>query len=180
MRYKRCGILLVLIVLMGALMVSCKENGEDDSEGTPKSGVEKNYGVSYQADIVNIGEDGNVDSNEFHAEDVVPSKEEVKENLEKLGFTIEETDRVLDSDIVAEQISAVDENAFCMISYGLDLDTAKSAFSIYEKHYSEEQYYILAQNEKFVYCVSDKKTFDAAGFKSLANSGIQYINHEKE
>lgn len=161
-------------------MVSCKKKGKDSNEDAPKSGVEKNYGVSYLSDTVNLGEDGKVDGNEFHAEDVVPSKEELKAKLKKLGFTIEETDKVLDSDIAAEQISAVDGDKFCVISYGLDSDAAKNVFAIYEKQYSEDQYYILAQNEKFVYCVSDKKTFDAAGFKSLANSGTQYINHDKE
>ena len=161
-------------------MVSCKEKGADNQGDTPKSGVEKNYGDSYQSGTVNIGGDGEGDGTEFHAEDVVPSKEELKENLGKLGFAIEETDKVLDSDIAAEQISAVDGDKFCVISYGLDSDAAKNVFAIYEKQYSEDQYYILAQNEKFVYCVSDKKTFDAAGFKSLANSGTQYINHDKE
>ena len=116
MSFKRCGVLLVLILLVGVLMVSCQKKGKDNNEDTPKSGVEKNYGTSYQSGTVNIGEDGKVDGNDFHAEDVVPSKEELKENLEKLGFTIEETDKVLDSDIAAEQMSAVDGNAFCIIS----------------------------------------------------------------
>jgi hypothetical protein len=35
----------------------------------------------------------------------------------------------------------------------------------------------MAMNGTFVYCISDKKVFKDAGFKSLANNGIQYINY---
>ncbi len=38
----------------------------------------------------------------------------------------------------------------------------------------------MAQNDKFIYCISDTETFDIAGFESLYNVGIQYINHDKE
>jgi hypothetical protein len=39
-----------------------------------------------------------------------------------------------------------------------------------------DDFYILARNGNYVYCVSDKQTFSKAGFTSTDNVGTQIIH----
>ncbi len=75
-------------------------------------------------------------------------------------------------------ISAKKGNSFCVITYRLDQTEADKVFELYEKKFIEDDYYIMAKNGTFVYCISDDASFRDAGFNELANSGIQYINHD--
>jgi hypothetical protein len=70
------------------------------------------------------------------------------------------------------------ENSFCVITYCLDQAEAEKVFAIYEKKFSEEDCYLMAQNGAFVYCMSDDRSFRDAGFSGLANSGTLIINHD--
>lgn len=81
MSIKRIAVLLVCVLVVGILLVSCKKKANNAEENVT-SGVEKNYGDSYQSKDYNIGEDAN--ENEFNAQDVVPSIEKLKANLEKM------------------------------------------------------------------------------------------------
>ncbi len=52
------------------------------------------------------------------------------------------------------------------ICYGLTEDQAKELF---------EEYYLIAQNEGYLYAVSDEKTFETAGFETFETNGILFI-----
>ena len=107
-------------------------------------------------------------------EDVVPAEDVLIANLEKKGYTIEKFDTALNSDIPASRVLAKKGKSFIDICYGLDATNANEVFSDYKDVYLDTDYYILAQNGYFEYCVSDKKTVKRSGFNGTANVGVQY------
>jgi len=155
-----------VIALIAIIVITVKViNKEGRKERT-----ERNYGISHIE--TNITSDGVISTK---PEEAVPQKEQLLQNLGKKGYNIEYFDTVFDSDISCYRILATKGNDFIDICYDLTDENAEQAFREYEKKY--EEYYLMAMNGTFVYCISDKKVFKDAGFKSLANNGIQYINH---
>lgn len=179
MNNKSYGYVVVTVLIVGIIVFFIvRGNNKEENIEAIKSGVEKNYGVSYQVGEVNVNKDGTIDSSGINVTDIVPDKETLIGNLKDQGFEVEITDAVFTSDIKAEQIYASKGEVFCSITYGLNETDAEAVFLLYEKKYPEEDYYIMAKNETFVYCISDYDTFIKSGFKGLTNSGTQYINHE--
>ncbi len=107
-------------------------------------------------------------------EDVVPDEAVLIANLEKKGYSIETFDVALNSNIPANRVLAKKGKSFIDICYGLDATNVNDVFSEYKDVYWDTDYYILAQNGYYVYCVSDKKTIKRSGFNGTANIGIQY------
>ena len=152
---------LIAIIITSVIIIK-----KDDR----KEKIERNYGISHiETKITSNGIE------ETKPEDAVPQKEQIIKNLEDKGYDIEYYDTVFDSDISCYRIYATKNNEFIDICYDLTEENAETAFYEYEKKY--DKYYLMAMNGTFVYCISDKKVFKDAGFKSLANNGIQYINH---
>ncbi len=151
-------LILTLLILTGCELLKKPKN------------LEKNYGHSYGE--ISIGSDS---SQEFSAEDVVPTKAELIANLESAGFSIAKYNQAPDSDIAAERIYAVNEKEghYIDICYGITIEQAKEIFEEYESIHSD--YYLLAQNGPYFYAVSDAKTFELAGFESLETDGILFI-----
>lgn len=121
------------------------------------------------------GELEEVNINEVGAAGVVPAKAELIENLSGSGYEISEYDDIYGLDADGERVYAEKGRKYIDICYGLGADEAEDVFGEFEDRYENENYYILAKNERFVYCVSDKQTFKKSGFKSTANNGVQYI-----
>lgn len=107
-------------------------------------------------------------------EDVVPDEAVLIANLEKKGYSIETFDVALNSDIPASRVLAKKGKSFIDICYGLDATNVNDVFSEYKDVYFDTNYYILAQNGYYVYCISDKKTLKRSGFNGTANIGVQY------
>ena len=161
-------IAVAIVTFIAIIFVSVYEIKKGDRKGN----VERNYGIAHtETKITSNGVE------ETKPEDAVPQKEQLLQNLEDKGYDIEYYDTVFDSDIPCYRIYATKDNEFIDICYGLTEENAETAFYEYEKRY--DKYYLMAMNGTFVYCISDKKVFKDAGFKSLANNGIQYINHGK-
>ncbi|CUH93061.1 hypothetical protein [Herbinix luporum] len=157
---------VVVVAFIAIIFVAVNVIKKDDR----KENIERNYGISHiETKITSNGVE------ETKPEDAVPQKEQLLQNLEDKGYDIEYYDTVFDSDIPCYRIYATKDNEFIDICYGLTEENAETAFYEYEKRY--DKYYLMAMNGTFVYCISDKKVFKDAGFKSLANNGIQYINH---
>ena len=122
-------------------------------------------------------EDDNSDiSFSILSDDVVPKKDTLIHNLKEAGYTITEYSSIDGSSLVIDRVIAEKENKFIDITYGLSSEDSGDIFSLYCDLYEDSDYYILALNLDFVYCVTDKKTFSKAGFTSTSNIGIQYIN----
>ncbi|HOQ06790.1 MAG TPA: hypothetical protein PLP87_03140 [Clostridiales bacterium] len=164
---KRIVIVPVAVVAFIAIIfVSAKVIKKDDRI----ENIERNYGISHtETKITSNGFE------ETKPEDAVPQKEQLLQNLEDRGYDIEYYDTVFDSDISCYRIYATKDNEFIDICYDLTEENAEKAFYKYENKY--DKYYLMAMNGTFVYCISDRKVFEDAGFRSLANNGIQYINH---
>ncbi|NLU51618.1 MAG: hypothetical protein GXX10_01965 [Clostridiaceae bacterium] len=159
---------VVIVAFIAIIIVSLQVIKKDDG----KEGIERNYGISYtETKITSKGIE------EIKPEDAVPKKEQLLQNLENKGYHIEYYDTVFDTDISCYRIYASKGNEFIDICYDLTDENAETAFYEYENNYDD--YYLMAMNGTYVYCISDKKVFKDAGFKSLANNGIQYINHDK-
>jgi len=157
---------VVIVAIIAVIFVSVKVLKSDHRKGN----TERNYGIAHiETKITSNGIE------ETKPEDAVPQKEELIQNLKDKGYEIEYYDTVFDSDISCYRIYATKNNEFIDICYDLTGENAKTVFDEYEKKY--DKYYLMAMNGTFVYCISDKKVFKDAGFKSLANNGIQYINH---
>ena len=107
---------------------------------------------------------------------IVPKREILIENLEDKGYQIKTQTTVEGSDLVVDRVIAQKESKFIDIVYGLSAEDSAKIFELYCELYSDD-YYILAQNGNYVYCVSDKKTFKNAGFTTTDNVGVQYINN---
>lgn len=109
------------------------------------------------------------------AEDIVPSYEILMQNLTKEGYSIEEEMQALNCDVKAKRVIATKGNKYIDICYELNDEDVDLVFEKYREKYEDTSFYILAQNGKFVYCVSDKKTFKKSGFTSTANVGYQIM-----
>lgn len=166
---KRAAIVAVaaIIVLTVIICIWLQPRGDG------KSGIEKNVGLSYFTQEINDGK-----STEFNVDLIVPSKDKLVDRLEKKGFTVEMADTVFDTDISGEQVCATKGKEFCVITYALSESEAREVFDIYESKYKEDEYYILAMNGNYVYCFSNHKVFENAGFDTLATDGILYLNHD--
>ena len=108
-------------------------------------------------------------------EKIVPKRDVLMENLEDSKYEITTYTTVEGSDLIIDRVVAQKDGKFIDIVYGLSNDEAKTIFALYEELYPDN-YYILAQNGNYVYCVSDKTTFRKAGFTTTANVGEQYIS----
>lgn len=107
---------------------------------------------------------------------IVPKRDVLIENLENSGYTITTLTTIEGSDLVIDRVVAQKGSKFIDIVYGLSDEDASEIFDLYCGLYPDD-YYILAQNGNYVYCVSDKKTFSKAGFTSTDNVGTQYIHN---
>ena len=107
---------------------------------------------------------------------IVPSREVLIENLKNSGYTITALTTVEGSDLTVDRVIAQKGSKFIDIVYGLSAEDSSKVFELYCGLYPDD-YYILAQNGNYVYCVSDKKTFSKAGFTSTDNVGEQYMNN---
>ena len=107
---------------------------------------------------------------------IVPKREVLIENLENSGYTITILTTIDGSDLTVDRVMAQKGNKFIDIVYGLSDEDTSKIFELYCGLYPDN-YYILAQNGNYVYCVSDKVTFSKAGFTSTANIGEQYIHN---
>ncbi len=107
---------------------------------------------------------------------IVPKREVLIENLEESGYIVTALTAMEGSDLAIDRIFAQKGNKFIDIVYGLSAEDASMIFALYCEEYPDD-YYILARNGNYVYCVSDKKTFSKAGFTSIANVGTQYIQN---
>ena len=121
-----------------------------------------------------VNTDGIPDPNIPDPDKIVPQRKALIEGLEDCGYTIEALTSVEGSDLIVDRVVAKKENRFIDIVYGLSSENASTIFNLYQKMYLD--YYILAQNGNYVYCISDKRTFKAAGFTSTGNIGVQYIH----
>lgn len=106
---------------------------------------------------------------------IVPSQEVLVENLENSGYTVTTLDAIENYDLTVDRVKAEKGDKFIDIVYGLSDEDSDKVFELYCEIYPDD-YYILAQNGNYVYCVSDKKTFSKAGFTTTDNVGEQYIN----
>ena len=153
-----------VIVISTAIFYYASKDKESTSE--------KNFGTSY-VDMKKMQE-YDYDVEKMMAE-VVPDKTTLIKNLEKEGYsyTIEQDDTLTDLGISLDRIYAYKKDSFIDICYGLPNEYTQEVFESFEDKYSK--YYLLAINLDYVYCISDKKTFELSGFTSLANIGTQYI-----
>ena len=107
---------------------------------------------------------------------IVPTREVLIENLDKSGYAITTLTAIEGLDLTVDRIKAQKGNKFIDIVYGLSDEDASKVFELYCGLYPDD-YYILAHNGNYVYCVSDKRTFSKAGFTSTGNIGVQYIHN---
>lgn len=106
---------------------------------------------------------------------IVPGREDLIENLAGAGYAVETLSSIEGTDIAVDRVLARNGERFIDIAYGLNSDDAQKVFDAYCGLYTDD-YYILARNGNYVYCVSDKTTFSKAGFTSTDNVGTQYIH----
>ena len=107
---------------------------------------------------------------------IVPKREVLIENLENSGYTITALTSIDSSELIVDRVGAHKGDKFIDIVYGLSAEDASRVFELFCGLYPDD-YYILAQNGNYVYCVSDKKTFSNAGFTTTDNVGEQYIHN---
>lgn len=134
--------------------------------------LEKNYGPAYMTINGIVGDDG-VNTTVTDIDAVVPDEDELIKNLTDEDYNVTSYDVIDGLDVSVNRVHAEKKNSFIDIAYALSAEDAKQVFDYYEDTYKD--YYLLAQNRNYVYCISDKKTFEKAGFTSLANDGVQYI-----
>lgn len=108
---------------------------------------------------------------------VLPEKETLVQNLEDSGYILTEHSSMEGSSLTIDRVVAEKGKKFIDITYCSSVEEAQTLFDAYCAIYKTDgDYYILAQNLNLVYCVSDKKTFSKAGFRSTSNIGEQYIH----
>lgn len=141
--------------------------------------VSFNKGSNDNKESINVNVDGiSVTDIDGDAVDkIVPTKENLVKNLEDAGYTITPYTSIDESTLSIDRVVAENGSKFIDITYGLSSKEADEIFKIYCDIYEDSNYYILARNGNYVYCVKDKKTFSKAGFTSTGNIGIQYINN---
>ncbi|HEX3021959.1 MAG TPA: hypothetical protein VHQ24_14955 [Lachnospiraceae bacterium] len=167
------GVIAVFVVVAGILAERYIGN-KDEVEDT---GIEKNYGISYASNELTTNTDGSVNISDINISEIVPAETVLIQNLTVSEYNVEKFDTVMDTEINASRIYASRNEHFIDITYCGNEDEANEVFSAYEKEYKE--FYLLAQNGCYVYCVSDNETFTEAGFTALTNIGVQYINHDR-
>lgn len=106
---------------------------------------------------------------------IVPEREALIENLKGSGYAVSELPSVEGLGISVDRVFAQNGDRFIDIVYGASAEEASEIFEAFCGLYPDD-YYILARNGNYVYCVSDKTTFSKAGFKSTDNVGVQYIH----
>ena len=107
----------------------------------------------------------------------LPEKKTLIKNLEDAGYTITKYSSVDGSDLTIDRLIAEKGNKYIDITFGLSEEDSNTIFKAYcDMYEADNDFYILANNLDLVYCVTDKKTFSKAGFKSTSNIGEQYIN----
>lgn len=105
---------------------------------------------------------------------IVPGREVLIGNLQENGYAVETLSAIEGSDLTIDRVLARNGDRFIDIVYGASSEDAPAIFEAYRALYTD--YYILARNGNYVYCVSDKSTFSTAGFTSTDNVGVQYIH----
>lgn len=110
------------------------------------------------------------------ASSVVPNEDTLVDKLTNRGYTIDRYDYIYSLDVQGERVYAQKGDKFIDICYYLEKEDVETVFSFFESKYKNTDFYILAQNENYVYCISDKQTFKLSGFTSTDNIGIQYIH----
>ena len=136
-----------------------------------KGSNDNNDSISINMDGITI-----TDIDQSAVDKIVPTKENLVKNLEDAEYTLTAYTSIGDSTLSIDRIVAEKDSKFIDITYGLSSKEADEIFKIYCDIYEDNNYYILARNGNYVYCVKDKKTFSKAGFTSTGNIGIQYIN----
>lgn len=172
------SILIGSIVILGVVAGIFIKEFSDSKTITEEAGLERNYGVSHMTTEINLNQPTIVDENSNDLDKIVPNEETLRNNLVESGYTVEQYDTALDNKIKATRIYAKKGESYIDITYCKDVEEAKEVFSTYEAEYSD--FYLMAQNMNYAYCISDQNTFEISGFNSLANVGIQYINHDKK
>lgn len=166
MRMKR----LVMILLADALLLCAACGSAPEREIDRPWGIADNYGISKF--IININ-NGKTEYIPASVDDIIPAKDALIEALREKGYEVEEFVTALDSEMPALRVYASKGLQFVDICYGLTEEQAKEVLPRYEAAY--EKYILMAQNENYVYCISDREAFFDAGFTSLANRGVQHI-----
>jgi hypothetical protein len=168
---KKKKLLIVISTFITIIVLIGIPFGLNPSHGNyNKKSLTKNYGVSNVT--TNINGNGTY-SSEIDIDSIVPNAQELVENLENKGYEVNHFETVGELNLSVKRIYAKKNNSFIDICYDVSKADAESVFTQYEDSYPS--FYILAQNDSYVYCISDKKTFKNAGFHSLANVGTQYI-----
>ncbi len=108
-------------------------------------------------------------------DEIVPSMQELTDNLNDKGYTVEIFDQIYDTNVSGKRVYAEKGGKYIDICYGLSSSDAEMLFKTYEDKYEPYDYYIIAQNGNYVYAVSDKKTFKLSEFESTDNVGQQDI-----
>ncbi len=157
---------IVAIIILIGIPIGLTHSHNSSSNKT----LTKNYGVSNVTSNIDVN---GTNSADIDIDSIVPTAEKLIENLEKKGYEVNHFDTVGELDIMVNRIYAKKDNYFLDICYNVSKSDAGAIFAQYEDSY--HSYYIMAQNDCYVYCISDKKTFKHAGFNSLANVGTQYI-----
>lgn len=189
-------VLIILGVFYFLIFPQIKNQIKDKDE---ESGIEHNYGISHVTTNININGDANTDSSTYNAARVVPKKDDLVKNLNDKGYKVTDEMVTMEAGLEVNQVKATKGDSFVLIVYcqseevatavlsvpgeadsSIDTSEGKGMYSILGEEYTEDEFYLLARNENFVYCISDKKSFKAAGFTSLANSGVQIINHSNK
>ena len=160
--FKPFGCILCLAIVIS--FAAC-DFSADINLNIKNSNIDNNGGISVTL----------TDSDLAEVDKIVPTKENLVKNLEDAGYTVTAYTSIDESTLVLDRIVAESGSKFIDITYGLSSTEADEIFKIYSDLYEDGDYYILARNGNYVYCVNDKKTFSTAGFTSTANIGIQHI-----
>ena len=120
----------------------------------------------------------NVDIVQNGAASVVPSQEELVRNLMDAGYDVLQFDEIYELEVTGKRVFGKEGSSRIDICYQLNQEDASTTFQFFKEKYLNDpncDYYIIAQNETFVYYISDKAAFQNSGFKSTDNIGEQYI-----
>ena len=155
----------ICVIVLAGLLLFCAACGS--GEPTRNIGLTTNLGTANFTFFPR---------NPKSIDDIIPEKADLIASLEGKGYVVTEYNTSLGSEQPAQRVYAKKGNHFVDISYGLTIEQAKAELPQYRAAY--EVFYLMAQNEQYLYCISDKQAFEDAGFTSLANIGIQYIYYE--
>ncbi|MBH1939641.1 hypothetical protein I5677_01885 [Mobilitalea sibirica] len=156
-------IIVILMIIVSFSFWGC--NNDEKS-------LSKNFGVTNIETNISF-EDGETKIEALTADDIVPNEEELTRNLKEASYSITSYTDVSGSKILTSRIYAEKGSSFIDICYGLTEEDLQTVFDYFESIYP--QYYILAINGNYVYCIGDEDVFRLAGFTSIRNIGTQYI-----